>query len=389
MPLPSRVPLLLALLLGSLVLLPLLLAGSSAASPPLGHGSLQRGPLAHGSLGHGSLGHGSPGQRPLAPRRVTAPNPLIWQGSVADPAVVRTAAASFVVMATGPLLATYAAPAATGPWALQPAALTTFPSWVKPGDQWAPDLVATPAGWVLYYAAPAYGSVARLRCIGTAVAPAPTGPFAPASDAPLVCPPREGFAPAEDELADKGTYLPAGGVIDPSVARNRAGQLVLLYKTQSQPTTIRALPLTADGLHAAGASRAVLSSRSTVENPVMTKVGRHWVLFTSEGDFAGCDYVTTWRRSTSRWKFPRLGHPLLEPDASGICGPGGADVVMRGRRAARLYFHGWVCWQSNVPCPLGFRSRRDGTLFPRRALYGAAVRFDADGRPELGDWLTP
>ena len=326
---------------------------------------------------------------PSAARDLTPPRPLIWQTDVADPAVVEYYG-GLLVAATGPLLTRVRAPGARGPWTALDPAMVTFPSWVLPGDQWAPDLVKTDTGWVLYYSAKAAGLDPGMRCIGAATAPTATGPFVPVGDAPLVCPPREGWPAAQDQLRDRATYLPDAGVIDASVFRERNGRLFLLYKTQGMPSTVRMVKLTPDGLHTRGRSRAILHAKQTVENPVMVRSGKRWVLLVSEGPYTTCDYRTTYRRSGSRWRFARSGHPLLGPALTGLCGPGGADLLEpRDGRAPRIFFHAWVCQQSDQPCPRGFSVRRDRSQLPRRALYAAKLRFDSGDRPVVGDFLAP
>ncbi|MEI2714142.1 MAG: family 43 glycosylhydrolase [Nocardioides sp.] len=325
---------------------------------------------------------------PSQARDTTAPAPLVWQTDVADPAVVRSNS-GWVALATGAYIPGFVSPSGTGPFTSLGPTLTSAPPWMLPGGIWAPDVFRTTVGWVLYYSARAAGVARSGRCIGVAIGPAATGPFTPAGDVPLVCPPRVGWPSAEDELADKEHFLPAGGVIDPSVFQEKDGRLFLLYKTQSKPSTIRMLPLSRDGLHAAYPSRKIAHSRDTIENPVMVRRGRTWTLFTSERSYVGCDYVTTWRQSSSKWSFPGPGSVLFDHSRTGICGPGGGDLVPAGKKRVRMYLHGWVCYRSDVPCPTDFRSRVDPDLFPIRGLYAATLRFDTRGRPRFVDWVSP
>ena len=153
--------------------------------------------------------------------------------------------------------------------------------------------------------------------------------------------------------------------------------MFLLYKTDGKPSSIRLLRLRANGLHARGRSRKLLATDGVLENPVMVRHGRWIYLFMSAGDYSRCSYSTVWRRSSriTRWR-KRSQHTLLAGRSTGLCGPGGADVVV-DRRAVRLYFHGWTCHGSR-PCGDAFHAagRDDDAL---RALYAARLRFGRRG----------
>ena len=318
--------------------------------------------------------------------------PLVWERDVADPSVVEYYG-GYLATGTGPFMPRVRSSGARRPWQELPPAMTVFPTWVLPGDQWAPDLHRTASGtWVLYYSALVAGLAPGGRCIGVATATTAAGPFTPSGDAPLVCPPRVGAVPAEDELLDRPTDLPASGAIDASVFEERDGRLYLLYKTQGSPSSIRMVPLTPDGLHVAPGkrSRMLLRSPGIVENPTLVHQGSHWVLFTSEGWYGDCDYRTTWRKSRQKWSWRARSVSFLGPVITGLCGPGGADVVVpRGGGKARIFFHGWVCAGTREACPRDFRRDRDVALLPVRGLYAAVLDWGRSDAPELVDYLTP
>ncbi len=82
---------------------------------------------------------------------------------------------------------------------------------------------------------------------------------------------------------------------------------------------------------------------------------------------------------------------LLDRVGTGICGPGGADLVTdlatdpaAGPRS-RLVVHGWVCDGVNAPCEATYSSHADPLRRGRRVLYLASLRWTADG-PALGRW---
>ena len=321
-----------------------------------------------------------------------AVRPVVWQRTVADPSVVEYYG-GFLATGTGPLMPLLRSRGARGPWQELSPALTTFPAWVLPGDQWAPDLQQVADGsWVLYYSALVAGLTPGARCIGVATAATATGPFTPYGEAPLVCPPRLGAVPAEDQLLNRPVDLPPAGVIDPSVFEERDGRLYLLYKTQGMPSSIRMVLLTPDGLHVAPGkqSRMLVRSPDVVENPALVHQGSHYVLFTSEGWFGDCQYRTTWRKSRQKWRWRARSTHLLGPEVTGVCGPGGADVLLprRGDKP-RIFFHGWLCYQSETACPSHFRIDRDRGLLPVRGLYAAVLDWGRSDAPEVAEYLVP
>jgi arabinan endo-1,5-alpha-L-arabinosidase len=318
--------------------------------------------------------------------------PLVWGRDLADPSVVEVND-NYLAVGTGTTITRFRAGGARGPFKELSTPLTAYPSWVLPGELWAPDLAQVADGtWRLYFTAPTAGLAPGGRCIGVATAPTASGPFTPYGDAPLVCPPRVGWAPASDELLNRGWDLPATGVIDASLYTERDGRLYLLYKTQGKPSTIRMVLLQPDGVAVSPGSRSkqLLRTTETVENPTLVRGERYYVLFTSEGAYSNCDYRTTYRRSRKKWSWPTGSTNFLGPVLTGLCGPGGADVVApRKGGPSRMFFHGWTCYQTAQPCPRGFRSGRDGSLLPSRAMYGLVLDFDESDRPQIADYLTP
>jgi hypothetical protein len=295
-------------------------------------------------------------------QRVT---PLIHGDRFADPSVAAFSR-GYVAIATGYLAPRAVSRSPRGPWRPVRRALVDLPRWVKSAQIWAPDLVKARTGWLLYYSAVAHG---RRRCIGVAAARSALDTFRPIGRHPLVCPPQ--------------------GAIDPSGFRRANGGRYLLFKTQGNPTSIRALRLTRDGRHRGhrAHARVLLRSHSTVENPVLVRHRRHLVLFTSEGYFGSCDYRTTWRTSRHLfgWRHARP-HLLLRRHNTRICGPGGADVLTAGRAQPIVYFHGWTCGHGRRPCPHRFRLGRAKRPWARRVLFAAHLRW-RHGAPHVHGYI--
>lgn len=317
---------------------------------------------------------------PPAPSRHPVPQPVL--DPVADPGVL-FAEGRWWAYSTGGLGQVASAPAPQGPWTTGPQALTRWGDWASgKGAVWAPDAIKTPAGYVLYYAAIARGFAGQ-RCIGTAIATQPQGPYEPSAQ-PLICPVLGG----EDPVADRPDTT--SGVIDPSPFVDTDGSFYLLYKTQKTPGTLRMVSLTTDGLHVttAATSRELWRQSDSIENPVMVKRGRWYVLLASANWYDQCRYATVWRRSTDLWSFAdQPEHTLLDQAGTGLCGPGGADVVAGPPGPSRIFLHGWVCPPDGDPCPdEGLVTDPD----KRRVMYSAVLTWGRDGAtPTVPAFLRP
>jgi len=365
------------------------------------------------------------------------PIPLDWKHMVGDPSVMK-ASKKYVVIATGDKVAR--ALSKNGKvWKWKGSALSSLPTWARPGDIWAADLAKVGSRYLLYFAAPVRGKTASSRCIGVATARSPRGTFTPIAGPPLVCPTWSGLGASDRVLdptavaqynsdvadfterkaackaatspppTDPGapnpipTVLPGCidlvkpappqtasnviGAIDPSLFVDSNRQPYLLYKTDGIPSSIRVLPLSADGMHPAAvtnqtapqaASRPIVTSTGVLENPVIVKHRRHYYLFDSQGDYARCSYQTVWRASTSLTDWSHSpGHVLLSRRTTKkLCGPGGADILPLAHKTL-IYFEAWTCKRSWKPCGHKFWAyqRKWERKHPVRALYGARLKF--------------
>ena len=172
--------------------------------------------------------------------------------------------------------------------------------------------------------------------------------------------------------------LPRAGVIDPSLVI-ADGRPHLLYKTDRIPSSIRLLPLSTSGQHAAGLSVELFRHDGVLENPVLIERPAGWVMLLSQGDFTRCSYRTIWRRSNVDPQLGRGHHRgVLLDQASRLCGPGGADVTpMPHSRRLRVYFHAWTCHGRATPCGPGIHK-------DKLRRKGAGDPADVCRRPRLG-----
>jgi len=302
----------------------------------------------------------------------TVPQPVYTApiGEAADPGVVESDGQYYAFM-TGGLARVATAPTPQGPWKTLPDALSRWGDWARgTGAVWAPDAVRTSAGWVLYYSAHAKGFAGQ-RCIGTAVSENVAGPYEPAAT-PLICP----ILGGEDPVAGRPDLT--AGVIDPSPFQASDGRRYLLYKTQKTPGTLRMVAVTDDGLHVAGSvSRELVRHSDSIENPVMVQRGDQYILFASANWYDQCRYSTVWLRSDDLWSWSdKEEHVLMDRASTGLCGPGGADVLVGDDQPSRLVLHGWVCGDAGTPCQF------DGLVTDptkRRVVYAAALSWGDDG----------
>ncbi len=304
-----------------------------------------------------------------------------------DPAVV-AAPSGFVAYSTGDRVPHAWSRGADGPWRRGPGLLTRRPSWSRDGGVWAVDVARVEGQWLLYYATPVQGMGEHGRCIGVARSDAARGPFRPVGRTPLVCPSYAGTPIAQDPLLPRDPTLPRAGVIDPSFFRDADGTPYLLYKTDRLPSTVRIVALAPSGQSVApgATSLELVRSEGVLENPVVAQRPEGYVMLLSEGDWTRCGYATRWLRSLTLldWAAAESGM-LLDVETTGVCGPGGADLVEVGDRTL-VFLHGWTCRSTTLPCQgtgkWDHKPRQRGL----RAMYAAELGW-VSGVPEVTDWL--
>lgn len=210
-------------------------------------------------------------------------------------------------------------------------ALPELPAWTEPGWVWAPSVLRTADGYVLYYTS--RHSASGRQCVGAAFSTSPTGPFTPHGDEPLVC------------------QLEFGGTIDASPFVAASGRKWLLYKNDGNccdiMTAIWSQELTADGLGFIGEGVPLLLRTEDwegdlIEGPSMVEVdGRHWLLY-SANDWNSEQYATGIAECESPagpcTKRPR---PWLSSHGS-AAGPGGAEQFVDSAGRHWVVYHAWT-----------------------------------------------
>ncbi len=268
-----------------------------------------------------------------ATRPVRDPDQPVFDGDFADPSalIVGTTVYAF---ATNTPLANVPVGKSTGPKhaALDGDALPDVASWSEPGSVWAPSVIALgPNDYRMYYSTRDRAS--GRQCISVASATAPGGPYTDTSSAPLVCP------------------LDLGGAIDPSPISS-GGTTYLVWKNDGnccgQRTTIWSTPLSADGLHVAGAATALIHNDQAwegvvVEAPSMVEHDGKFVLFYSANAWDSRDYATGYAVcDTVRGPCAKpLDHPWLASDDQ-VSGPGGLSAFLGPGGQTYVIYHAWL-----------------------------------------------
>jgi beta-xylosidase len=231
-------------------------------------------------------------------------------------------------------------------------AMPVLPSWAKAGFTWAPEVLRTPTGYVLYFTARHEAS--GLQCVGAAASQSPLGPFTSQATEPLVC---------QRDL---------GGTIDASPFRAPDGQLYLYFKNDgnnpafNKPTELFAQRLTPDGLGLVGDAVSLVRNDKAwegrvVEAPTMVERGGAYFLFFSAGDYGWQPHeaVSTYGTGYATCEGP-LGpctdapdNPLLASTAQPcLSGPGHQTVFQAGDRDL-IAFHSWSATLGCRPANLG------------------------------------
>jgi hypothetical protein len=173
-------------------------------------------------------------------------------------------------------------------------AMPKLPPWTD-GWAWAPDVRHVDGRYVMWFAAPDVDDVLATgqpaKCIGTAVASSPTGPFVPGAT-PVICDP--------------------SGSIDPRTFVAPGGQLWLYWKSDtnaawgpaqnpnlptSQPTTLWAQRLAPNGMTLIGQPRIILTANKAFENKLIEAPdmvftdGHYYLFFSSNASYQESDGV--------------------------------------------------------------------------------------------------
>jgi beta-xylosidase len=256
-------------------------------------------------------------------------------------------------------------------------AMPVLPAWAKHGFTWAPEVLKTDAGFVLYFTARHKKS--GLQCVGAATSTDPRGPFVSNAAEPLVC------------------QFDLGGTIDASPFRDADGSLYLYFKNDGnnpdfkKPDQIFAQRLAPDGLSLTGERVALLRNDAqwegdVIEAPTMVRTPAGYELFFSANDYGwqpdqrASAYATGYAicRGPMGPCTDAPDNPILYSriGANGcLSGPGGQAIFQSGN-ATYIAFH---AWEATPGC-----RRMDDYRF----LYVAPLTWSGTS-PQIGESLRP
>jgi Glycosyl hydrolases family 43/S-layer homology domain len=279
---------------------------------------------------------GAPWFEPDAPYDQNFPDPAIILVDDTYYAYATTTGGSSLPVMTSPDLVT---------WTARGDALGTGPAW-SPSPSgwniWAPTVVELPDGGFLAAFAARTGNGAR-RCIATARASSPLGPFTTAGSEPFVCEPDPNGALDPFLLVDDGV---------PWLVWKNEGVPVGHPTLPSRRTGFWSRALTDDGADWRPGSVTNFLVETTelarpwqgtvIENPALVAWDGAWFLAYSANQFDSTAYATGWARCASP------AGPCEEPSTQPLLvsndirlGPGGPAPFVDRDGVLRLGYHGW------------------------------------------------
>jgi beta-xylosidase len=171
-------------------------------------------------------------------------------------------------------------------WQRGPDALPALPRWAAQDPTnslvWAPAVLATATGYIMYVAVP--DAATGHECIAAEASPVPQGPYHDTASGPLVC------------------QVHLGGSIDPMIVRDGDGRLHLLWKNDGNccqlPVSMWQQDLASNGLHLAGQPHRLLGAdqpweAGVIERPVALPTAHGgWWLFHAGNNWQSATYGT-------------------------------------------------------------------------------------------------
>ena len=244
-------------------------------------------------------------------------------------------------------------------WTRTSDALPQLGAWAQAGATWAPEVVSTAKGYVMFYVA--RDSRSGKQCIGRAVSADPAGPFRDTASRPFVCQPAQ------------------GGSIDPDAVRGADGHLYLYWKNDgnccNEPVRLWGQQLTSDGSRLTGRSTALMSNTkpwqgNLVEAPEMVVHDGDYILLYSANNYASADYAIGWASCAGPLGpcTDESSRPLVATTKV-AAGPGHCAPLTLADGSTWLLFHAWQ--------PDGI-----GTTYPGRQLWLEPLTWD-DGAPRV------
>jgi beta-xylosidase len=218
-----------------------------------------------------------------------------------------------------------------------------LPPWAKEGWTWAPEVLRTESGYLLYFTAKDRRT--ELQCTGVARSSDPRGPFTSPATEPLVC---------QTDL---------GGTIDASPFRDADGQLYLYFKNDGnhpsarKPTDLWVQRLSGDGLTLTGERRPLLRNdrpweAHVIESPTMVRHSNGYTMLFSANHFGWEEHqrLSPYAMGYARCEGPMgpctdapenpILHSYNDRQAGCLSGPG-HQAIFEAVGRQFIVFHAW------------------------------------------------
>ncbi len=226
-------------------------------------------------------------------------------------------------------------------WAVRGSALPDVAGWARKGETWAPAVLRTYRGYLMYYTVRHrdWG----VQCLSVAYAESPAGPYADTSRVPITC------------------QTDFGGSIDPSPYVGEDGTPYLTWKSEGETVGSQSVlwgaRLDPSGRAIVGASIPLLTvdrpwEGRVVEAPDMQRVGGQWILLYSGADWRTSGYATGFARCLGPLgPCAKPADNLVLQTTDAVQGPGGPSVFRTRGGRVMVAYAGWDAGAVGPPEP--------------------------------------
>ena len=322
-------------------------AGTAApGGAQAGTGGAAAGQASSGGSAGGPGANGQPSGSPAVPPPAPEPNRAAptgpppkpepgaaWSGDFPDPSILRVGTTYYAYSTEAGLthVQTLTSTDLVN-WQYIGEALPELPPWSGGLAVWAPHVVKSATGYVMFYASK--DNRTGDQCLGRAFSLSPQGPFVDTSANPFVC------------------QIDQGGDIDPDPFVDDNGAQWLIWKSQGTltglPSRLWSEPVAGDWALLSGTATPLVTVSqpwevTTVERPAMVRQGGAYFLLYSGNDWWTGDYAVGYAvcRSLSGPCSKPATHPILSSHGN-QAGPGSCSFFTDLLGHVRVAYDAWA-----------------------------------------------